>query len=226
MAIALLILFTESLNVRFAVRIEELLAALLPRLFELWLGDVPVPPAFLSNGSPGLAQIFHRGPSEEPVAIVDLMNHKAGLKDNHVRDHGIVDRVGVFGDVEIFLDDAPRVGKERPVGVHSSAIFICLGDIIGADCDHPAISNLELAMELNKPFSLPAVLGTETSAAQHQNHWMLSLEFGELPAFGSVIGKLVVGEDNPWNNVRSHVKSSTDKGAARVYDDTSSKHDT
>ena len=109
------------------------------------------------------------------------------------------------------------------MGVDSGAIFICLRDIIGANRDQPAISNLELTMELNEPFSLPAVLGTETSAAQHQNHRMLSLEFGELPAFGSVIGKLVVGEDNPWNNVRSHVKSSTDKGASRVYAQSSSK---
>jgi hypothetical protein len=34
MAMPLLILFTESLDVRFAVRIEEFLAALLPRCFE------------------------------------------------------------------------------------------------------------------------------------------------------------------------------------------------
>src|SRR6266516_6168285 len=38
--------------------------------------------------------------------------------------------------------------------------------------------------------------------------WMLSLQFGELPAFRGVVGKLIVGEDSPWNNVRSHMKSS------------------
>ena len=36
---------------------------------------------------------------------------------------------------------------------------------------------------------------------------MLSLQFGELPAFRGVVGKLIVGEDSPWNNVRSHIKS-------------------
>jgi hypothetical protein len=63
-------------------------------------------------------------------------------------------------------------------------------------------------MELNKPFSLPAVLGAETSAAEDENHGMLSLQIGELPALRCVVGKLVVGEDRPWNNVRSHMKSS------------------
>jgi hypothetical protein len=37
----------------------------------------------------------------------------------------------------------------------------------------------------------------------------LSLQFGELPAFRGVVGKLIVGEDSPWNNVRSHGRAST-----------------
>ena len=72
-----------------------------------------------------------------------------------MRDHGIVDRIGVFGDVEIFLDDTPRIGEERPVGTDSGAIFIRLGDVVGANRDQPAIADLELTMELNKPF-MPA----------------------------------------------------------------------
>jgi hypothetical protein len=61
-------------------------------------------------------------------------------------------------------------------------------------------------MECNKPFSLPAVLGAEAAAAEDENHWMLSLQFGELTAFRGVVGKLVVGEDGPWNDVSSHMK--------------------
>src|ERR1700688_678761 len=61
-------------------------------------------------------------------------------------------------------------------------------------------------MELNKPFSVPAVLGAETSAAEDENHWVLSLQFGELPTFRGVIGELIVGEDCPGNNVRSHIQ--------------------
>ena len=47
----LLILFTESLGVRLAVRVEEFLAALLPCRFEFGRGDVPVRPAFPGNGT-------------------------------------------------------------------------------------------------------------------------------------------------------------------------------
>jgi hypothetical protein len=63
-------------------------------------------------------------------------------------------------------------------------------------------------MELNKPFSLPAVFGAETSAAEDQNHRDLALQFGELPSLSGVVGKFIVVEDSPRNNVRSHIKSS------------------
>jgi hypothetical protein len=82
-------------------------------------------------------------------------------------------RIRVFGDVEIFLDDTPRVGEERPVGTDSAAIFIRLSDIVGANRDKPAVGNLELRMKFNKPFSLPAILGAKTSAPEDENHWML-----------------------------------------------------
>src|SRR5580692_6252970 len=59
-------------------------------------------------------------------------------------------------------------------------------------------------MEFNKPFSLPAVLRAESSAAEDENHWVQSLQFGELPMFCGLIGKLIVGKDCPGNNVRSH----------------------
>src|SRR5215472_17180602 len=99
------------------------------------------------------------------------------FQHNHVRDHGIGDRISVFGDVEIFLDDTPRVGEERPVGADSAAIFIRLSNVVGADRDQPAIANLDLTMELDKPFMLPAVLGTEPSTAEDENHWVLYLQF-------------------------------------------------
>jgi len=95
------------------------------------------------------------------------------------------------------------------VGTNPGAIFIRLNDIVGTDRDKPAIANLDLTIKLNKPFSLPAVLWAETTAAEDENHWMLFLQFGKLPAFCGVVGKLIVGEDGPRNNVMSHVKSSS-----------------
>jgi hypothetical protein len=51
MAIQFLILFTESLGVRFAIRVEEFLATLLPSRFEFGRCDVPVRTALLGNGT-------------------------------------------------------------------------------------------------------------------------------------------------------------------------------
>jgi hypothetical protein len=67
-------------------------------------------------------------------------------------------------------------------------------------------TNFNLTMELNQPFSLPTIFGAATSAAEDENHRMLSLQLGELPALYGVVGH-VVGEDSPWNNVRAHIKS-------------------
>jgi len=211
-----LILFTKSLDVCFAIRIEEFLATLLPRRFHFRRCNIPVRTALLQNRAKVLAEFFHSGPAEEPVAVIDLINHKTGLKDNYLGDHGIVERIRVFGDVQIFLDNTPRVREERPVGTDTVAIFTRLSNIVGANRDEPAIPNLELTMELDQPLSLPAVLGSVTSAAEDEDQWILSLQFGELPVFRGVVGKLVVGEDGPGNNVRSHMKSSSLGCVSRV----------
>jgi hypothetical protein len=72
-----------------------------------------------------------------------------------MRDHWIVDGISVFSDVEIFLDGTSRVREEGPVGTDSAAIFIRLGDIVSANRNKPAIGNLKLTVDSNKPFSLP-----------------------------------------------------------------------
>jgi hypothetical protein len=55
------------------------------------------------------------------------VNDKPGLQHHHVRDHGIVDGIGVFGDVEILLNDAPRIREKGPVRAYSAAIFVSSG---------------------------------------------------------------------------------------------------
>jgi hypothetical protein len=37
-------------------------------------------------------------------------------------DHGVVQRVGVFRDVEVFLNGAPGVGEKRPVRSDAGAM--------------------------------------------------------------------------------------------------------
>ena len=106
-------------------------------------------PAFFDNSTQILAEIFRRRPAKEPVAHVKLIYNEARLEDDGMRDHRIVVRIGVFDDVEVFLNDAPWIGQKRPVGADAAPKFIRLSDIVGADCDQPAITNLQLRMKLN-----------------------------------------------------------------------------
>jgi hypothetical protein len=53
---------------------ERLLVTRLPGSFEFGFCDVPVRPALSADGAQILAQLFRRGSSEEPVAIVDLVD--------------------------------------------------------------------------------------------------------------------------------------------------------
>src|SRR3984893_6005983 len=119
---ASLVLPAKRLDVGFAVRIEQILAALLPRHFEFGRCDVPGRPALSDYGAEVLAELLQSGPAEEPVAVVDLVDDKTGLEDNHVGDHGIVARGGVLGDVEILMDNATRIGEEGPGWTESRAI--------------------------------------------------------------------------------------------------------
>ena len=77
-----------------------------------------------------------------------------------------MERIGIFGDVEVFLDFTPRIREERPVRADSVTIFTRLRDVVGANRDQPAIANLEFPMELNQPLRLQAVLGSVTPATE------------------------------------------------------------
>jgi hypothetical protein len=153
-----------------------------------------------------MAEIFDCGPAKEPVTVVDLVNDETGFKHDRVWDHRIVQRIRVFSDIEVSLNYTPGVWEERPVGANSASKFIDLNNIVGSDCDQPAISNLELAVELNEALVLPTLLGAETAATENKHHRIWPLEFRELPALGAVVGKLIIEEDSAWNNIESHLQ--------------------
>jgi hypothetical protein len=119
-----------------------------------------------------------------------------------------VEGIRIFSNVEIFLDDTPRVREEGPVSADTATIFVRLGDVVGTDGDKPAIANLNLAVEFEEPFSLSAVLRAETAAAEDEDHGMLALQLGKLLALRGVVGKFVVGKNGSWNNIGSHKISS------------------
>jgi hypothetical protein len=59
---------------------------------------------FLVTARRILAEICNRGPAEEPISVVNLINDKTGLEDDDVGNHGIVGRIDIFGEIEIFYD--------------------------------------------------------------------------------------------------------------------------
>jgi hypothetical protein len=122
-----------------------------------------------------------------------------------VRNYRIVVGIGICGDVEILLDDTTPVGQERPVGVNTATIFIRFNIrfnyVVGADRDKSAIANLALTMKLDKPSAWRRSFGAVTSAVENQNHWLLALQFGELTALRSMVGKLKVGNDSSRSDI-------------------------
>src|SRR5258706_567106 len=136
--------------------------ASLPLDFEFRRRYVPVRTTFLQHSAQVLPKLFDGRPAKKPVAIIDLEDNETWFEDDDMRDHGIVLGVSVLGDVEIFLDNTPRVGKEGPVGIDATAIFIRLSNIVGADCDQPAIADLDLTMEYTKISTSPSTLTPST----------------------------------------------------------------
>ena len=80
------------------------------------------------------------------------------------------------GDVQILLRLAPRVGEERPVAPHAVSELVGLEEVIRRDGDQAAIAHLHLARRLQESLVLPPVLRTETTARQHQDERIVSLQ--------------------------------------------------
>src|SRR5690348_1213011 len=93
------VLFGEYLGLRFSVRIEVRLVSSGPGSALLRALDVPIGTATPKHCAQVESKLFHRGPAEEPISIVDLVNTQARLEHQGVRDHRIMVRIGVFRDV-------------------------------------------------------------------------------------------------------------------------------
>jgi len=52
---------------------------------------------------------------------------------------------------------------------------------------------------------LSPLFWAEPAATEYKNHRIWPLQFRELPALGSVVGKLIIGENSAWDNIISHL---------------------
>src|SRR3954468_2654173 len=82
----------EDLRQRFSVWVECGLVALRPGRSLLGAADVPVGTAAPQHRAEVEAQLLHRRPTEEPVAVVNFVDAQAWLEHDGVRDHRIVMR--------------------------------------------------------------------------------------------------------------------------------------
>src|SRR5258708_4394485 len=130
---------------------------------------------FLNNRTQVLPKLFDGRPAEKPVAVVDLEYHETGFEDDDMRDHRIVLGVRVLGDVEILLNLASRIGQKRPMSASAGAVLIGRGNVVGADGDYAAVTDLHLAVKLDQTLSVAPILRAVSSPPKHQDHWIRPL---------------------------------------------------
>src|SRR5713101_7626462 len=93
-----------------AIGIKAVMFALFPSGFQFGASDVPVRAVLPQHGTQVLPKLFDGRPAKKPVAVIDLEYNQTWFEDDDIRDHRIVLGVRVFGDVEVFLNLACRIG--------------------------------------------------------------------------------------------------------------------
>src|ERR1700730_14710302 len=110
-----LLLLLKYLPVGLAIRTKAAAFPPFPVGLEFGCRDIPVRTAFSQHDPQVLPKLLDSGSAKEPVAVVDLEHHETRFEDDDMRNHGVVLRVRVLGDVEILLNLASRIGQEGPM---------------------------------------------------------------------------------------------------------------
>src|SRR6202049_3281586 len=105
-----LLLLPKHLPVGLAIGIKAIMFTPFPSSFQFGPSNVPVRTAFLQHSTQVLPKLFDGRSAKKPVGVVDLEYSEARFKDDDMRNHRIVLRVRVLGDVEILLNLASRIG--------------------------------------------------------------------------------------------------------------------
>src|ERR1700674_1491575 len=105
-----LLLLPKHLPVGLAIGIKAIMFTPFPSGLQFGTGDVPVRTAFPQHSTQVLPKLFDGRPAKKPVTVVDLEYNQARFEHNDMRDHRIVLRVRVLGDVEILLNLSSRIG--------------------------------------------------------------------------------------------------------------------
>src|SRR5215213_10603095 len=121
--------------------------ARVPGLAEAAHAEVPVGADLGADRAQVVAEVDERRAPPEPVAVVDAVDDEPRLEHERVRDHRVVLGVGVLLDVEILLDDALRVGEERPLRADRGAELLEFVMGVGGDRGDLGVGHGELRIE-------------------------------------------------------------------------------
>src|ERR1700731_2247068 len=94
----------------FAQGVKAVMGTLCPSGFQVGPGDVPVGTTLPQHGAQVLPKLFDGRSAKKPVAVIDLEYNQTWFEDDDIRNHRIVLGVRVFGDVEVLLNLASRIG--------------------------------------------------------------------------------------------------------------------
>jgi len=92
------------------IGIKSVTFTLLPCGFQCGLCDVPVRAALPQHSTQVLPKLFDGRSAKKPVAVIDLEYNETWFEDDDIRDHRIVFRVRVLGNIEVLLNLASRIG--------------------------------------------------------------------------------------------------------------------
>src|SRR5581483_5889811 len=83
---------------------ESRQVARVPRLAKSGGAEVPVGADLAHYGPQVVPEVNDRRPPPKPIAVIDAVYNQTRLEHESVRNHRIVLRVGIFRDVQVFLN--------------------------------------------------------------------------------------------------------------------------
>src|SRR5438105_10115177 len=107
-----------------------LLVAGLPLLSQTRRAQVPVRPDLERDFAQVAPEVGGRGAAPKPIAVVHAVDDQPRFEDEGVRDHRVVLRIGVFSDIEVPLDLAPRVSEKGPVSTDAAPELVELEEVV------------------------------------------------------------------------------------------------
>src|SRR5271170_3925141 len=178
--------------------------ASVPSLAESGLAQIPVGADLSHRRAQVVPEVGDGRPAPEPIAVIDAVDDESWLEHERVRDHRIIFRVGVFGDVEVLLNDSVGVGEEGPLGAHRCAELLQRVVVIGGDGGNLGVCHSNLRIERGKLQMLLVFFRAVVAARERQYQRIIALEFAEPARCAGMIGQLIVGKNFSGYEVMAH----------------------